>query len=399
MMPTVLADPDVTDLAARVHQQVVTSRLGLDAADRSVGRAAVDALVRLEVPLMSDATVAEITDRVLARAVGLGPLEPFLGDPDITDVMVNGGGQVWIEQYGQLRATGLVLPESMVLHLIERVLAPLGLHIDRASPIVDARLADGSRVHAIVRPLAVDGPCLTIRRFAARAIRLDDLAGSGLVAFLAWAVAARMNIIVSGGAGAGKTTLLNALGAFIPDHERVVTIEDAAELRLPGAHVVRLEARPASAEGVGEVRIRELVRTALRMRPDRIIVGEVRSGEALDMLQAMNTGHAGSLSTCHANGPTEALHRIETMVLMSGVALPHAVVREQVASALDLVVQVGRGAGGRRAIVEVAEVGRVDQSGVILTMPLTTDGGLRSLPIRPPRGSMAMAPDPGWVEL
>jgi pilus assembly protein CpaF len=398
MMPTVLADPDVTDLAARVHQQVVTSRLGLDAADRSVGRAAVDALVRLEVPLMSDATVAEITDRVLARAVGLGPLEPFLGDPDITDVMVNGGGQVWIEQSGQLRATGLVLPESMVLHLIERVLAPLGLHIDRASPIVDARLADGSRVHAIVRPLAVDGPCLTIRRFAARAIRLDDLAGSGLVAFLAWAVAARMNIIVSGGAGAGKTTLLNALGAFIPDHERVVTIEDAAELRLPGAHVVRLEARPASAEGVGEVRIRELVRTALRMRPDRIIVGEVRSGEALDMLQAMNTGHAGSLSTCHANGPTEALHRIETMVLMSEVALPHAVVREQVASALDLVVQVGRGAGGHRAIVEVAEVGRVDQSGAISTTLLTTDGELRSLPSRPHRGSTATAPDPGWIE-
>ncbi len=396
VVSSTLADP--VALAARVHEQVVTNRLGLDAADRSVGRAAVDALVRLEAPLMADAAVAEIIDTVLARAVGLGPLEPFLTDPAVTDVMVNGGGQVWIEHSGRLVSTGLVLTEPAVLQLIERVLAPLGLHVDRSSPVVDARLVDGSRVHAIVGPLAVDGPCLTIRRFAARAIRLDAIAGQGLVAFLAWAVVARMNVIVSGGAGAGKTTLLNALGAFIPDGERVITIEDAAELRLPGAHVVRLEARPMSAEGVGEVRIRDLVRAALRMRPDRIIVGEVRSGEALDMLQAMNTGHEGSLSTCHANSPTDALRRIETMVLMSEVALPHAVVREQLASALDLVIQIGRQSGGRRAIVEVAEVGRLDRSGALDTRALTVGGAFRSLPDRSPRSLASSAPDPGWLE-
>jgi pilus assembly protein CpaF len=374
---TMAASPDPAGLTARVQ---------------------VGSLVRLEAPLMADEDVAEITDAVMARAVGLGPLEPLLTDPAVTDVMVNGGGQVWIEQAGRLVVTGLVLPETTVLHLIERVVAPLGLHVDRVSPVVDARLADGSRVHAIVRPLAVDGPCLTIRRFAARPIRLDDIAGGGLVAFLAWAVVARTNIIVSGGAGAGKTTLLNALGAFIPDSERVVTIEDAAELRLPGAHVVRLEARPTNAEGVGEVRIRDLVRAALRMRPDRIVVGEVRSGEALDMLQAMNTGHEGSLSTCHANGPADALRRIETMVLMSEVALPHAVVREQVASALDLVVQVGRMPGGRRAIVEVAEVGGVDRSGGLGVRSLTAAGALVALPDRTIRGTGSPPPDPRWLE-
>jgi len=400
MIPVVAptSTPDIGSLARRVHQRVLAGEVSLDLDEPSVTRSAVDDLVRREAPLLPAADVDLVTDVVLARAVGLGPLEPLLTEPGITDIMVNGGGRVWVERDGRLTATDLVLSEATVLHLIERVVAPLGLHVDRASPVVDARLVDGSRVHAVVRPLAVDGPCLTIRRFATRTISLDEIAGAGVVGLLAWAVGARSNLIVSGGAGAGKTTLLNALGAYIPDHERVVTIEDAAELRLPGAHVVRLEARPPSAEGMGEVRIRELVRAALRMRPDRIVVGEVRSGEALDMLQAMNTGHEGSLSTCHANSPADALRRLETMVLMAEVALPHAVVRDQLASALDLVVQVGRAADGRRAVTDVAEVGRVDGSGALGVRSLTAAGALVALPDRPVRGVGAPGPDPSWVE-
>ena len=392
------ADGDLFGLAERVHGRVLAEEIGLDPSDRAAGRHVVGLLVRREAPLLDDSHLAMVTDAVLARAVGLGVLEPLLTDPTVTDVMVNGGGRVWVERAGRLVDTDLVLTEATVLHLIERVVAPLGLHVDRASPVVDARLLDGSRVHAVVRPLAIDGPCLTIRRFAARPIPLHDMTGAGVVALLRWAVEARLNIIVAGGAGAGKTTLLNALAAAIPEGERVVTIEDAAELRLPGSHVVRLEARPPSAEGVGEVRIRDLVRASLRMRPDRIIVGEVRSGEALDMLQAMNTGHEGSLSTCHANSPGDALRRIETMVLMSDVALPHAVVREQMASALDLVVQVARAADGSRSIVEVAEVGRPDDRGALAVRSLTSERCLIHLPARPVRRAGAGDPDPGWLE-
>jgi pilus assembly protein CpaF len=230
------------------------------------------------------------------------------------------------------------------------------LRADRTSPLVDARLPDGSRVNVIIPPLAVDGACITIRRFGARAIRLEELCPPEVAAFLAGAVLARANIVVSGGTGAGKTTLLNALAGAIPDGERIVTVEDAAELRLPGRHVVRLEARPANADGVGAVTVRALVHNALRMRPDRIVVGEVRGAEALDMLQAMNTGHEGSLSTCHANSPVDALRRIETMVLMGDVGLPLGAIREQLVSALDLVVHVARRSDGSRAIVAVAEV-------------------------------------------
>jgi pilus assembly protein CpaF len=237
----------------------------------------------------------------------------------------------------------------------------------------------------VVRPLAVDGPCLTIRRFATRPVQLDDVATAGVAALLAWAVRPR-NIVVSGGAGAGKTTLLNALAAGIPDRERVITIEDAAELRLPGDHVVRLEARTANAEGTGEVRIRDLVRASLRMRPDRIVVGEVRSGKALDMLQAMNTGHEGSLSTCHANGAVEALRRLETLVLMGDVDLPHAVVREQIATAVDLVVHVARTPTGRR-VVDVAEV--VSRARRLGVRSLVDDGRLVALPRRAPRSAIA----------
>ncbi|MBK9180241.1 MAG: CpaF family protein [Acidimicrobiales bacterium] len=321
--------------------------------------------------------------------------------------MVNGPGPVWVERRGRVERTPLTLDGPTIEHLIERIVAPLGLRIDRASPLVDARLPDGSRVNAVVPPLAVDGPCLTIRRFGARAVTLAEVCPPGVAPFLAWAVGARCNVLVSGGTGAGKTTLLNALAGEIPAEERVVTVEDAAELRLPREHVVRLEARPANAEGVGEVRVRDLVRNALRMRPDRIVVGEVRGPEALDMLQAMNTGHEGSLSTCHANSPADALRRLETMILMGDVALPLAAVREQLAASLDLVVQIARRPGGGRAVVEVAEVvgeggsdpgpGRGPGPGPGRVRLLAGVDGLRSLARRPPRAPGAPPPDPAWV--
>jgi pilus assembly protein CpaF len=331
--------------------------------------------------------------------VGLGPLEAVLADPDVTEVMVNGPGPVWVEKAGALRRLDVRLDRREVELLIERIVAPLGLRVDRAAPLVDARLADGSRVNAVVPPLALDGPCVTIRRFGARAISLGEVAPAGVASLLAWAVRARCNVLVSGGTGAGKTTLLNALAGCIPQGERVVTIEDAAELRLPLEHVVRLEARPPNAEGAGEVRVRDLVRNALRMRPDRIVVGEVRGAEALDMLQAMNTGHEGSLSTCHANGPADALRRLETMVLAGAPGLPLAAIREQVASAVDLVVQVARVPGGRRAVVAVDEVvalGDAPGDRPLAVRPLATVRGLHALPERPPRGA-AGPPHPAWL--
>ncbi len=379
-------------LADQVHQRLVRDEDGGVPGPERVRR-----LVAEAAPLLDETRAEQACRLVLARVVGLGPLEPLLDDPTTTDVMVNGGGGVWIDRAGRLSLTDVTIDEPTVLHLIERVLAPLGRHVDRANPIVDARLPDGSRVHAVVRPLAVDGPCLTIRRFGARPVALDEVSSPGTAALLDWAVRARANVVVSGGAGAGKTTLLNALAASIPTGERVVTIEDAAELRLPGDHVVRLEARPASSEGAGEVRIRDLVRAALRMRPDRIVVGEVRAGEALDMLQAMNTGHEGSLSTCHANGPGEALSRLETMVLMGDVDLPHAAVREQVVSAVDLIVHIARQAEGRRRVVAVAEPAGVDADGRVCIRTLADVGQVIALPERARRSRLAGEPEPGWV--
>jgi pilus assembly protein CpaF len=378
-----------TDLTARVRGRLLSGGVDACLEDR------VDALVREEAPLLTPAVHAAAVAAVVADVAGLGALEPLLADHDVTEVMVNGAGPVWIERAGRLERTDVILDTPAIDHLIEKVVAPLGLRIDRASPLVDARLPDGSRVNAVVPPLSVDGPCLTIRRFGARAVPLDDFCPYGVGALLTWAVEARLNVLVSGGTGAGKTTLLNALAAFIPGDERVVTVEDAVELRLPGSHVVRLEARPANAEGAGEVRLRDLVRNALRMRPDRIVVGEVRGPEALDMLQAMNTGHEGSLSTCHANSPPDALRRLETMVLMGDVALPLAAVRDQIRSALDLVVQVARRPGGRRAIVAVDEV--LDGEGAIHTRPLADGDGLRELPQRGPRDATAPAADPRWA--
>jgi pilus assembly protein CpaF len=363
-------------------------------------------LVAGEGPLLPAREQARVVGEVLAEVCGLGPLEPILADPDVTEVMVNGPGRVWVERGGRLERVDVALDTAAIEHLIEKVVAPLGLRIDRSSPLVDARLADGSRVNAVVPPLAVDGPCLTVRRFGARAIPLADFGPPPVVALLAWAVTARLNVLVSGGTGAGKTTLLNALAGCIPEGERVVTVEDAAELRLPGDHVVRMEARPANAEGAGQVRIRELVRNALRMRPDRIVVGEVRGPEALDMLQAMNTGHEGSLSTCHANTPDDALRRLETMVLMGDVALPLAAVRGQVEAALDLVVQIARRPDGSRRIVAVAEVVEratwaagdgEDGREPPRTRSIADADGVLALPLRPARAPGCPPPDPGWT--
>jgi pilus assembly protein CpaF len=307
--------------------------------------------------------LARVVNEISDDVVGFGPIEYLLKDPSVTEVMVNGPDDVFVEREGRIERVPdrLFEGEEPVLHLIERIVGPLGLRVDQASPWVDARLPDGSRVHAIVPPLSLRGPALTIRRFSPVPIEADDLVraqsiGPRALRFLAACVRGRSNIVISGGAGSGKTTLLGVLSGFIPDDERLITIEDAAELRLGKPHVVSLEARPANVEGRGEVTVRHLVRNALRMRPDRIIVGEVRGGEALDMLQAMNTGHEGSLSTAHANSTRHLLWRLETMAMMSDVDLPAAHIRSQVAAAIDVVVQLARLRDGRRVAWEIAVV-------------------------------------------
>lgn len=326
------------------------------ASDRPAVLAQVARLVREEGPLLAPREAERLVHDLTAELVGLGPLDALLADPAVTEVMVNGADRVWVERSGVLERIDVAFPVALVLRCIERILLPLGLRIDRTTPYVDARLADGSRVNAVIEPLAVDGACLTIRRFSARALPLEAFTDAGTAALLREAVIARQAIVVSGSTGSGKTTLCNALAACIPHGERVVTVEDTAELRLDHPHVVRLEARPPTAEGVGEVTLRDLVRNALRMRPDRILVGEVRGAEAFDMLQAMHTGHRGSMSTVHANSADDALRRLEVMVLLAGVALPLPAVWRQLTGAIDLLVHVEREADGRRRIVEVAEV-------------------------------------------
>jgi pilus assembly protein CpaF len=382
-------DPPTGSLAHRIHERLV-GRDPVAANDP----AQVVAAVRSEAPLLPLRSVQEVVGAVTDRASGLGPLERLLTEPGISEVMVNGPGTVWVERHGALAPTEVTVDAATIDLLVERVVAPLGLRVDRTTPLADARLPDGSRVNVVIAPLAVDGTCITIRRFGARAVALDDLCPPGVAELLTWAVRARLNIMVSGGTGAGKTTLLNALGAALPDGERIVTIEDAAELRLPSAHLVRLEARPSTAEGLGAVTIRDLVRNALRMRPDRILVGEVRGPEALDMVQAMNTGHEGSLSTCHANSPADALRRLEVMVLQGEVQMPLAAVRDQIHAALDLVVQVARVDDGSRRVVAVAEVG--DTGSTCRVRGLADRTGLHALPQRPGRAVGAPAPDPGW---
>ena len=327
--------------------------------------ARIASLVEREAGVLDPGTRAALAARVAERAVGLGPLEPLLRDPAVDELMVCGTGPVWVERGGRLEATASRFQsEAELRHAIERILAPLGRRADEAEPLADARLPDGSRVHVVLPPLAPDGPVLTIRRFRPRGFAPADLVAAGTLAaplldFLGRAVRARCTLLICGGTGSGKTTTLGALAAFVDPGERVVTIEDAAELRLSLPHVVRLEARPPNLEGRGEVTIRRLVRNALRMRPDRLVVGEVRGPEALDLLLAMGTGHAGSLCTLHAGSAAEALRRLESLALMAGVGLPLAAIREQVADAIDLVVRQDRGADGVRRVVEVAEVVRV----------------------------------------
>jgi pilus assembly protein CpaF len=341
-----LAEPAGADAGTDLHRRI------RDAVDREAG-------------LLDEAARAHLVALVAERSFGLGPLEPLLRDPGVDEVMVNGAGTVWVERAGRIEPTDVAFADERELrHAIERILAPLGRRVDEAEPLCDARLPDGSRVNVVIPPLSLDGPVLTIRRFRRRGLTPDELVATGswtapLRDVLARAVTARLNVLVSGGTGSGKTTTLNALSSFIPAGERVVTIEDAAELRLQQPHVVRLEARPPGAEGRGEVTIRGLVRNALRMRPDRIVVGEVRGGEALDMLSAMTTGHDGSLSTVHAGSAEEALRRVETLALMADVALPHAAVREQLADAIDLVVHQARLPDGSRRVVGLSEVVRV----------------------------------------
>jgi pilus assembly protein CpaF len=316
--------------------------------------------------------IAELRQEIIDEALGLGPLEDLLRDPSITEIMVNGPFRVFVERNGKITKTEKRFTSERQLRLIiERIIAPIGRRIDESQPMVDARLSDGSRVNAIISPLALDGATLTIRRFPERRMEASDLVRIGavtpeLVDFLRAAVEARLNIVVAGGTGSGKTTFLNVLSSFLPPCERIVTIEDAAELSLAQEHVVRLESRPANIQGAGEIRIRDLLRNSLRMRPDRIIVGECRGGEALDMLQAMNTGHDGSLTTIHANSARDAISRIETMVLMAGFDLPVRAIREQIASAVDMVLQLSRMRDGSRKLVSISEV--VGLEGDVVTM-------------------------------
>ncbi len=376
---------------------VVHASLLAAPAGAAPGAEAIGALVRKTDPLLTAAAVARAVSAVQSRMAGLGPIEALLADPLVTDVLVNGPGPVWVERDGRLIRSGVMLDRVQIDLLVERVVAPLGRRADPGSPVVDARLPDGSRVHVVVPPLAVDGPCVTIRRFAARPIELHRVAGPDVVALLRWAVRARSNVVVSGGTGSGKTTLLNALGREIPPGERIITVEDAAELRFPSDHVVRLEARPASAEGTGEVTCRELVRSALRMRPDRLVVGEVRDETALDMVQAMNTGHDGSLSTVHANSCDDAIRRLEALVLLAGIGLSLDAVRDHLAAAVDLIVHLERAADGRRRVVEVAEVvspGGVVPAGRRSTVVVATDDRLVRAPVRSGR-DLAAGPAPG----
>jgi pilus assembly protein CpaF len=337
--------------------------------DRAELRSLLTALVDEVDPLLDRRQRDAVVDELVDDVVGLGPIEPVLADPTVTELMLNGPGRAYVERAGRLEALDLALTADEIEAVAQRVIAPLGLRLDRASPIVDARLADGSRLHAVLPPLAPDGPIVTIRRFAPRLIALDEFGLTGEAAeWLRAQVASGANVLVAGGTSAGKTTLLNALAGCIDRDCRVVTIEETAELRLPQPHVVRLEARPANSEGAGAATVRDLVRASLRMRPDRIVVGEVRGGEALDLLQALNTGHAGSMSTIHANRCVDALRRLETLALLGGVNLPIAAVRAQIASAIDIVVFVVRGRDGHRAVTEIASVAAFgDRSGLRCT--------------------------------
>jgi pilus assembly protein CpaF len=366
------------ELKTRIHHACIAT-LGAelfkrenteDIAER-VTRAVTEQLVLDRTPLTREERrqiIREITDDIL----GYGPLEPFLRDDSVTEVMVNNFDRIFVERLGKIERTNAAFADNAhLLRIIDKIVSQIGRRIDEASPMVDARLPDGSRVNAIIPPLSLKGPTLTIRKFSRDPYTMNDLISFGTLTpkaaqFLAACVKGKLNILISGGTGTGKTTTLNAMSAFVPGDERIVTIEDAAELQLQQEHVITLESRPPNIEGKGEVRIRELVRNALRMRPDRIIVGEVRGAETLDMLQAMNTGHEGSLTTIHANSPRDALSRLETLVLTAGVELPLRAIREQISSAFDLLVQITRLVDGSRRITNVTEVLRMESDTVTL---------------------------------
>ena len=341
----------------------------------------LDRILADEVRQLSLQERQDLVESIGADILGLGPIEPFLRDPSVTEVMVNSDDAIFVERGGRLTLTdSRFMTTQHLRQVIEKIVAAVGRRIDESSPMVDARLPDGSRVNAVIPPLAVDGPMLTIRKFAKTAFSAGDLVNFGTLSgqsaeFLDACVRGKRNILISGGTGTGKTTLLNVVSSFIPHDERVVTIEDAVELRLQQRHVIRLEARPPNVEGRGQVTIRDLVRNALRMRPDRIVVGEVRGGEALDMLQAMNTGHEGSLSTLHANSPRDALSRLETMVLMSGLDLPIRAIREQVASAIDLIVHLSRLRDGTRRVTDISEVTGMEGETITLSTIYAFDHG------------------------
>ncbi|PKQ38045.1 MAG: pilus assembly protein CpaF [Actinobacteria bacterium HGW-Actinobacteria-1] len=354
-MGTELSMPDVDEASVRASIHMKLREL----------------LERESTPL-SAADRREISADVVDNILGYGPLQSLLGDPEVTEVMVNNADTVYVERRGRLYLTDRrFIDEAHLLRIIDKIVGQVGRRIDESSPMVDARLPDGSRVNAIIHPLAINGPMLTIRKFSQEPYTISDLIAFGTLdqragEFLEACVRGRLNVLISGGTGSGKTTLLNVVSAFVPDDERIVTIEDAAELRLSQSHVLRLESRPPNIEGKGQVSIRDLVRNSLRMRPDRIIVGEVRGAEALDMLQAMNTGHEGSLSTIHANSPRDSLARLETMVLLSGVDLPVRAIREQVSSALHMVVQLQRLRDGSRKIVQISEVEGMEGDTIVL---------------------------------
>jgi pilus assembly protein CpaF len=366
------------DLKTRIHRQLI-DKLDLSKVDmigsnelvREIGYIIESLIVEEGVPLNQvekDRLVVEIQHETF----GLGPLEPLLSDPEVSDILVNNSSQVYVEKFGKLQKTEICFRDDKhLLQIIERIVSKVGRRIDESSPYVDARLPDGSRVNAIIPPLAIDGPALSIRRFGMEPLKMNDLLRFGtmdsrMAQVLQGAVKTRLNILISGGTGSGKTTLLNVLSEYIPFDERVVSIEDSAELHLKQDHVVRLETRPPNIEGRGEVNQRDLLRNALRMRPDRIIIGEVRGGEALDMLQAMNTGHDGSLSTIHANTTRDAMARLETMVLMAGMDLPERAIREQVTSAIDIVIQLVRFSDGTRKVVKVSEITGMEGSTIVM---------------------------------
>lgn len=356
------------EIKSRLHRSLINrmdltklSSLAPDQVHAEVSRLAESVLAQEPMPLSTVERERLVTE-VQHELFGLGPLEPLLADSTISDILVNTFGRIYIERRGKLELTDVAFKDDEhLMRVIERIVSTVGRRIDESSPMVDARLRDGSRVNAIIPPLSIDGPVLSIRRFGAEPLRMLALVENKaltkeIAEMLQMCVKARLNIVISGGTGAGKTTLLNALSAYIPEDERIVTIEDSAELQLQQPHVVRLETRPPNIEGRGEVTQRELVKNALRMRPDRIVIGEVRSGEAIDMLQAMNTGHDGSLTTIHANTPRDALSRLETMIQMTGMRLSERAMRQQISSAIDLVLQVARLSDGSRRVTSISEI-------------------------------------------